>query len=235
MLEKAKYIPVSPKKSQSKAKTIMTILTASIAAFILVITIVSVYSSTQSPVEVKKTTPKVQKDVHIMLDPTYFSKNQNGVEIPFKLVSITPIKYQKKFYASVFVKFPKDLIDNEGFVVNLLYDIEDNFEDAIDKATNGEKMIYAHLHTKKKKYDEIIMAIYIIEFITGVSTNEDFMTLYKTSFLDFVDEYYKIIDREQNVKIREVTTDKNLAYTVETESDEVQNTDNDINIAEDRK
>jgi hypothetical protein len=220
-------MPLNPPKAHrksfqlppSKAHIIMAVATAFATAVILTIMAVTIYSDSNSSFE--NSQPLTTRIPRPMPDVRAFPRNTNGIEIPLRLVSITPLKGQTLFYVTIFVKIPQDLIDNENFLDHVTFDIEDNFVAAIERETKGMKLITADLQMRQKQYEEIINALYVIEFVKGSSTGQDFLTLYRTSFLDYVDEYYMLIDRYRYPDIHEVTTGDSLAYTVDGESDEV--------------
>lgn len=152
-----------------------------------------------------------------------FNVNGKGKEIPMKFVSGTEKIKEKLFYASIFIKFPVDLINNTTFVGRIIDLISDEIEDAFDRETNGDKIVTAEfMQPARKAYADIIEVVYVVDFINGTSTFTDFVLPIMNQFQFSADHYYKLLNefRQNGQFIEENYEDNENEYEVVTESAE---------------
>jgi len=152
-----------------------------------------------------------------------FNVNDKGKEIPMKFVSGTEKIKEKLFYASIFIKFPVDLINNTTFVGRIIDLISDEIEDAFDRETNGDKIVTAEfMQPARKAYTDIIEVVYVVDFINGTSTFTDFVLPIMNQFQFSADHYYKLLNefRQYGLFLEESYEDNENEYEVVTESAE---------------
>ena len=124
-----------------------------------------------------------------------FHLNDNGVEVPMKFVSGTERKKEVLYYASIFIKFPTDLINNKIFVGKIIDLISDEIEDAFDRQSNGQKIVTAEFEQPARKvFEEIIEVVYLVEFIEGSADFTDFVMPIVTQFEYSAEHYYKLLN-----------------------------------------
>lgn len=152
-----------------------------------------------------------------------FNVNDKGKEIPMKFVSGTEKIKEKLFCASIFIKFPVDLINNTTVVGRIIDLISDEIEDAFDRETNGDKIVTAEfMQPARKAYADIIEVVYVVDFINGTSTFTDFVLPIMNQFQFSADHYYKLLNefRQYGQFLEESYENNENEYEVVTESAE---------------
>lgn len=153
----------------------------------------------------------------------HFHLNKNGVEVPIKFVSGTNKIPEKVFYASIFIKFPLDLINNTTFVGRIIDLVSDEIEDAFDRETNGHKLVTADFRQPARRvFEEIIEVVYLVEFIAGTSNFDDFVMPIVNQFDYSAEHYYILLNefRKFGYFSAESDEDNENEYEVVTESEE---------------
>ena len=160
-----------------------------------------------------------------------FYLNKKGIEVPMKFVSGTEKIKEKVFYASVFIKFPIDLIDNTTFVGGIIDLISDEIEDAFDRETNGHKIVTAEFkQPARKAFEDIIEVVYLVDFIDGSSNFTDFVLPIMNQFDYSAEHYYELLNefRQFGYFIKASDEDNENEYEVvkEPETEEEEETEN---------
>lgn len=153
----------------------------------------------------------------------HFHLNRNGVEVPLKFVSGTNKVPEKVYYASIFIKFPLDLINNTTFVGRIIDLVSDEIEDAFDRETNGHKVVTADFRQPARKvFEEIIEVVYLVEFIDGTSNFDDFVMPIVNQFEYSAEHYYKLLNEFRKFGYFSAESDENNEneYEVATEPHE---------------
>ena len=154
-----------------------------------------------------------------------FHQNRQGMEVPMKFVSGTEKVKEKIFYASIFIKFPLDLVDNRTFVGRIIDLISDEIEDAFDRESNGHKLVTAEFkQPARKAYEDIIEVVYLVEFIDGSSNFTDFVLPIVNQFDASAELYYDLMRefRQFGYFSEENDEDEKNEYEVVNKVDEVE-------------
>lgn len=141
------------------------------------------------PIEIAKTEAFHQSSIRFPI------KQETGQEIPMKFVSGTEAVKEKKFYTSVLLKLPIDLIDNKTLVDRMIEQVGIEIEDGFDDFTSGEKHAVVEIFPHKKVEDGIIEVLYLVEFEKGTSTFNDFAYTIVSQFSRSVDRYHDLLNK----------------------------------------
>lgn len=175
-----------------KPKT-MTPAAFSLISVIFALTIVGLYLT----VDAARTQPiDMSKADQFSQSSRRFPVNAKGQEIPFKFMSGTEKQKGTEFVASIFIKFPPDLVDNTTFVGRIIELVETEIEDAIDKFTDGKSYVIAEFKQPARKIDkQIIEAIFLVEYIEGTSDFLHFLIPIVKQFDDSVTYYNDLLQQ----------------------------------------
>ncbi|KAL7015774.1 hypothetical protein ACKWTF_016669 [Chironomus riparius] len=151
-----------------------------------------------------------------------FYFNKKGIEIPMKFVSGTEVVKETVFYASIFVKFPIDLIDNKIFVGRIIGLISFEIEDAFDRSSNGNKTVKVEFNQPARKaFEDILEVVYLVEFSEGNSNFTDFVLPIMNQFDRSAEFYYDLLNQfKQFGNFTENIYEDNEKYEIVDDSEE---------------